>query len=712
MKNIKITVWHNMMATIVILAGAIAPTLVFGQVTFFVDSLADDSLQSPGSTLCTSTSGECTFRAALEAANNRSDTVTINFSPGIPVDTAGRSVISPSTPLPFITSQVIIRGETHPNFSESDQLPRFLIDGDDEVALGLVLQNGSQDSEVRFIATYSFTSSGIVLEETGGVTLLGNHSGLEPLVSNTSGVAGNGLFGIWISDSNNSTVENNWIGGNGAQGILLSDGSADNVLIRNRVGQRPTAGGAGVTPAGNGNTGIQVNSNAGGGNLIGRCVIVSNIPFIEECSGNVITANAAAGIHLLADGQHVRANFVGVTPEDPDNADYGNEGHGIQVESSNNVIVGSLSFYQSVRFNGGVGISLSSSGNQVSGNLVRSNGAHGIAIHSGGQEIGNNIIGNHEWGISIAHPVDATSDGLVHIFNNRIGVSLNDEPIPNNWGIVGWEGGFSRIGEADQGNIIAFNTNGGIALNENEASRIQANWIGILPDGTPAGNGGPGINVTVLSDGGSGGTQRIGYAAQDTVPDEHVETADALGNVIAYNVDGVLINSSQDNYSLINNPVRGNRFIANSGQAIKLSPGGGVIDPGGSAEGPNRLQNFPEFDQADTFFNANSGEVEFTYMVNTITANATYPLLVDFYIADGSSRQGRIFLHTDEYTAFFAAQPKSGSFVPPAGVDLEGAYLVATATDFDGNTSHFSEAILLTEPVDEIFQDRFEEAQE
>ena len=699
------------MTMIVLLAGTMAPSLVFGQITFFVDSLADDSLQASSSTLCTSTNGECTFRAALEAANNRSDTVTIDFSAGIPVDVMGRSIISPSTPLPTIANQVIIRGETHPNFSESEQLPRFLIDGTSAGSYGLLLLfNGSQNSEVRFIATYN-GGHGIVLEETSGVTLLGNHIGLRPLLNNTSEIQGNGNFGIWVQASSDNTIENNWIGGNGSQGVIINNFSADNILIGNRIGQRPTAGGTGTAVAGNGNSGIQIYPNAGSGNRIGLCT-GGGIPFIETCQPNYITGNAGDGVHLSADGQFVQANYIGVTPEDPDNADYGNGDHGIRVESSNNTIFGGLTHRQFIKYNGDAGISLASSGNIISNNLILSNGTRGISVLNGGQEISNNIIGDHLWGIAFAHPVDGSPDGLVRILNNRIGISGSDEPIPNDWGIVGWEGGFSRIGDANQGNIIAFNTSGGIYLNETEASSIQANWIGILPDGTPAGNDGPGILVTVVSDGGIGGTKRTGYTAQDTIPVEHVGTTDALGNIIAYNVDGVLISSSQNDFSLINNPVRGNRFIGNSGQAIKLSPGGGGIDPGGGAEGPNNLQNFPEFNLDFTFYDADQDLLFYGYSVNTSPLNATYPLLIDLYLADGSSRQGRYFLGTAEYQSFDATAETGGTLTPPEGLSLVGAYLVATATDSDGNTSQFSEAILLTDPVDELFQDRFEEAQE
>ncbi len=680
---------------------------VMGQFTFTINSLADDGLQVPDDIICVTAASECTFRAAIQAANNRSDIVIIEFNPDLPTDALGRSIIFPQSPLPAITQTVVIQGQSHSEFDENDNLPRFLISGAaaGTSASGLRFEGGSEGSQMRHLAIYDFMLSGVTLAGVDEITLEDNHIGLRPLSFGTSEPAGNAGSGLVLTGSSNNTIEANWIGANASDGLFLASGSTDNLVIGNRIGQRPVSGGTGVDDAGNLGSGVQIASSAGNGNQVGQCSGFPN----EICRGNVIAANAGVGIHLAADDQHVQGNWIGTTPEDPDNADYGNGEHGMQVDSGNNVIIGGLTQLQRIQHNAGSGIMLTSGVNEISGNLVLDNDTHGLLVVAGGQDIINNIIGGHEWGIAMSHPADATPDGLVRILGNRIGVSMDDEPIPNNWGIVNWEGGFSRIGDANQGNVIGFNTSGGMAFNEAEASWIQANWIGILPDGGPAGNNGPGINVTVLSDSGSGGTKRIGYTADATIPDEPVGTTEALGNIIAYNADGVLISSNQSNFNLDNNPVRGNRFFANSGQAINLGPDGDTVDPGGAAEGPNRLQNFPVFETTETFFNGNSGEIEFNYTVNTTSANASYPLRIDFYLADGSSSQGRIFLHTDEYTGAFAAQPRSGSFMLPAGVDPQDAYLVATATDDAGNTSQFSAAVSLAESGDSIFQDRFEQ---
>ncbi len=702
----EIRAWCKSAALVVVLAGTMATFSAFGQVNFLINSLADDGLQVPDDTLCATAASECTFRAAIQAANNRAEIVIFELSPDLATDTLGRSIIFPQSPLPTISQTVVIQGQSHPEFDAAENLPRFLISGASagSSANGLRFEGGSEGSQVRHLAIHDFMLSGITLAGVDDITLQDNHIGLRPLSFGTSEPAGNGGSGLVVTGANDNIIENNWIGGNGSHGLFLASGSAGNLIVGNRLGQRPVAGGTGVDGAGNLGSGIQVAASAGNGNLIGQC---SGFPQ-ETCLSNFIAANAESGIHLLANDQQVQGNWIGTIPEDPDNSDYGNGNQGVRVESSDNIITGGLFFRQQIRHNASNGILLEAGVNQVSGNFILANGFDGITVLDGGQEISGNVIGGQDWGIGFGHSSDATPDGLVRITGNRIGVTENDEPIPNNMGIVGWQAGFSRIGDAGEGNIIAFNTNGGIAFNESEASSIQSNWVGILPDGTPAGNGGPGIQVTVLSDGGTGGSKRIGYLAQDTIPIDHIEAPDALGNIIAYNGDGVRIDSNQDNFSLNNNSIRGNRFIANSDQAINLGSEGDTIDPGGAAEGPNRLQNFPEFNTGFTFYDDDQDVLIYAYSVNTAPTNAAYPLRVDLYLADGSSSQGRYFLGTSLYESFDATAEVGGSLTPPAGLSLAGGHLVATATDSDGNTSQFSAPVSLSELPDELFRDRFE----
>lgn len=768
--------WRNGMARLIGLAILTATFPAFGQVTFLVDSLADDPLQDSAANLCVTAGDECTFRAALQAANNRSDTITIDMSPDIPVDALGRSIISPSSPLPSISSQVIVRGETHPNFLEAEQLPRFLIDGsnadDGTDTDGLTFDDGSQHSEVRFVAIYSFTRFGLLLIRTSAVTLLGNHVGLRPLFQNTSEVAGNGSRGVLVFDSSDNLVEDNWISGNETNhGIGIGNGSADNILVGNRIGQRPVSGGTGVAVAGNGGGGISISGDAGSGNQVGRCVIVSTLPIVEDCRGNVIAGNGGNGIRLASNGQFVRANRIGIVPEDPSNAAFGNTGHGILVQSSGNVIGGGLNIgltgnvighngttpnHSGIHIasgasnnqtlgarigvdhhgnnvgNTGVGITIASGfnnsirnshiennnrgvvilppdGNEVTENEIIANGFFGIEIVDATATIENNIIGSHTVaGILVEHPDSAA---VATIRQNHIGVRPDGSNISNHRGIL-VSNGHANIGDSEgRGNIIGFNAFSGIEIDRSNDVQILGNRIGVLPDGTPAGNGNGGVIITSSQDDGEASSNTVGFQATVPIPAGYDPDDGGPGNIIAHNgIAGVLIFSERDNTTLVNNSIRGNRFYANSGQAIDLGPEGDTVDPGGGDSGPNELQNFPVFNNELTHYDEVDDRLYYAFSVNTSTVDAAYPLRVDLYLADGSSSQGHYFIDTVAYESTDAMTQVSDFLTPPAGLKIHGARLVATATDSDGNTSQFSASVQLQELQDEIFHDAFKNA--
>src|SRR6185369_15798966 len=80
--------------------------------------------------------------------------------------------------------------------------------------------------------------------------------------------------------------------------------------------------------------------------------------------------------------------------------------------------------------------------------------------------------------------------------------------------------------------------------------------------------------------------------------------------------------------------------------------------------------------------------VALRYRFDTDPANATYPLVVDFYAADSSTEEeGRTFLASNEYATGEAGMTK---FVLLPAVGISSGRIVATATDDDGNTSEFS----------------------
>lgn len=743
------------------MAGIMAATTALGQQTFMVDSLADDSLQVEGDNRCVTDDNECTFRAALEAANNLvGETATIEFSPAIETDSAGRSIVEPTSALPVISNQVFIRGESHPEYSDSDQLPRFLIDGDNAgSASGLILAAGAEGSEVSYIATYNFSQVGIALSGVDNVVLEGNHVGLRPAFLGTAEAAGNATFGIWITVANNNTLENNWVSANGLHGIMISDASANNGLIGNRVGLRPTAGGSGVAVAGNGDSGIQINSNAGGGNRIGFCRTISTTPFIQECRGNVAAANDGTGIRLGADGQQLTGNWVGAAPEDPTNSDFGNAGHGILIESDDNTTVvglqgqggnlvghnGTAGAASGIRLasgagnnvisdciigtnandedlgnsgagvsiaetagpgneitrcrieNNSTGISLQAPNNSVIDNQIVGNGLIGVEALSAPLTIDDNTIGVHELaGIFSQHTV---AGQFVTIRENHLGVRPDGTSIGNARGIIVVNGP-ARIGASgERGNVIGFNAFAGVEVNGASNTTIQSNYIGLTPDLDEVGNNGPGILISSGLEDVTSLSALIGYQPGDEVPFNPIPDGSGsggLGNIITNNTVGIIINSDADNVTLERHRIRGNSIFGNTSGGIQLGEEIGFVDPGGSASGPNTLLNHPQLDDGATWLETDGGgsnTLHFRYRVPTSAANARYPLRIDFYAVESGETQGRSWVGSDEYPESSAGQWRSGTLTPRPGIlttAFDGSNIVAKAIDVDGNTSEFS----------------------
>lgn len=138
----------------------------------------------------------------------------------------------------------------------------------------------------------------------------------------------------------------------------------------------------------------------------------------------------------------------------------------------------------------------------------------------------------------------------------------------------------------------------------------------------------------------------------------------------------------------------GNRMLGNDGIGLDFptpTAGGGVRfgrspnDTGDADDGANLLLNHPDI----TAFSVAGSQFSVTYRVDTATANATYPLRIDFYRALGD--EGEVYLDSDVYAAADAGQARTVVLDIPPGVSL-GAndVLVAVATDAEGRSSEFS----------------------
>ncbi len=144
--------------------------------------------------------------------------------------------------------------------------------------------------------------------------------------------------------------------------------------------------------------------------------------------------------------------------------------------------------------------------------------------------------------------------------------------------------------------------------------------------------------------------------------------------------------------------IRGNRIHDNDGIGIDLIAGGAPVpdgatpnDPGDPDEGANRLQNAPELTLGA--FDADARTLAVSYRVDTLSANASYDLVLDFYAADAAREAGEIWLGSESIAAGDAGMVGMAVLALPSEVSPAGLYVVATATDRADDTSEFSQPV-------------------
>lgn len=376
----------------------------------------------------TDDSGLGSLRLAIQVANIRPDTNQITFRiPG-----TGPFVIRPVTPLPEITSPVILDGTTQPGFKGT---PLIGLRGDLEKpgVSGLVI---SAPSVVKGLAINGWPQNGMVLKAPGGNIIQGNYIGFQ---SFTEFAPGNLGHGILISNSSANRIggtqpgEGNVIGGNAQSGVALwatnsVDPSArtdENVIQGNRIGWITTQS---LPAIFNGGSGVQI---------IGSC---SNtwIGGNTAAAGNNLSGNEANGIEIVGDASdtRVQGNRIGIAEDGA--TILGNFLQGV-------LITGRESGRYPIR-------TLIGGTNAGQGNVIAGNNVNGIEIQGRaegiqiiGNFIGTNPQGTQTWpnsfaGISISQEFSATLESLapVSILNNKIahnyheGINVEDRRAPNN----------------------------------------------------------------------------------------------------------------------------------------------------------------------------------------------------------------------------------------------------------------------------------------
>ncbi|AKS40466.1 GEVED domain-containing protein [Wenzhouxiangella marina] len=157
-------------------------------------------------------------------------------------------------------------------------------------------------------------------------------------------------------------------------------------------------------------------------------------------------------------------------------------------------------------------------------------------------------------------------------------------------------------------------------------------------------------------------------------------------NFFSGNATGVQLNGPGNG-----NRILGSRFSQNVGLGIDIAPVGvNANDVDDADGGPNRRQNFPDISAAILA----GPNLELSYSVPSIAPNSAFPIRVEFFIADADGLEGNFFLGSDSY-----AEGSSPTVVLPALSAVPGDFIVATATDADGNTSEFSAAAVVVDPA-------------
>jgi len=278
------------------------------------------------------------------------------------------------------------------------------------------------------------------------------------------------------------------------------------------------------------------------------------------------------------------------------------------------------------------------------------------------------------------------------IRNNRIGTNAaGTAAVPN--GVFGNNAAISVTNATAAvtivGNLISGNQAYGIAVfNASSgphfgALEIKGNLIGTDATGTqPLPNG-----FAVPQFAQFGGGILVGSNAGPPTPLVVGGFGAGEANLIAFN-HGSGISASFDeegsSFDSRGNSVHGNTF----GGATDIDVGNfgpTPNDPGDGDVGSNKRQNTPVIVLAGENEAGTQGSIK--YVVDSLPANAAYPLRIDFYVGLDDSGAGAWFAQ-DSYASGVAQQERTYTFA--LGPGQKAFPVVATATDANGHTSELS----------------------
>ena len=300
----------------------------------------------------------------------------------------------------------------------------------------------------------------------------------------------------------------------------------------------------------------------------------------------------------------------------------------------------------------GLVVSASAAGSAIRGLAIGNFSGDAIALESTGNSITCNRIGTDATG-TVVRP---NGRGIrVAAASNEIGGTTGVSP-----------------------NQISASLDEGILITGTTGTLVRNNTIGAPIGGSASlGNLGAGILIEDASDSTLGGA--------------------GVGNVIHANgASGVAVSGANS----IGNWITRNSLAGNSGEGIDLLGIGGEdpVDLGDADTGPNRLQNSPAIESA--VYDGGANTLAIAFRVESDPANTAYPLTIEFFQADAGGDEGETYLGTATFTQtdWAAVTPLTAEFTPAAPIAVNDS-IIATAIDFDGNTSEFpSLATAVPEP--------------
>lgn len=330
----------------------------------------------------TSDSGAGSLRQAITSANGTLAIDTIDFN----IAGGGVKTINLVSPLPTITAPVIIDGTTQPGWSVGNLVIELNGQNAGALANGLSFSNTldtTPTSFIRGLAINRFDNAGIATQATNNLTIEGCHIGTDPSGTtargNTIGIllqsTISGFPSSNITIGGNTTAERNVISGNTFLGIRIFGGSSHhitgNIIGPDKTGMVAlgdqggldilgfgiTVGGTTATLrnviSGNSSRGMTLN---GGDNIVqGNYIGVA-------ADGVTPMGNGSTGIMIIGDGLTNNDHTIGGTTAAAKNIIAYNGADGVAIFRDSRPTTGHQILGNSIFSNAGLGIDLDNNG--------------------------------------------------------------------------------------------------------------------------------------------------------------------------------------------------------------------------------------------------------------------------------------------------------------------------------------------------------------